>query len=76
MAGESRCGHRRIRTARWVNSAICLRVCYAMSGTDLAYGAICLRISYASSALAPSAYVCYARCCTDIEHGPTSVDGW
>eukprot|EP00961_Rhodomonas_salina_P267808 3618292-Rhodomonas_salina.1 len=32
-----------------VCSAICLRACYAMSGTDLAYGAICLRSCYAMS---------------------------
>eukprot|EP00961_Rhodomonas_salina_P210323 2839784-Rhodomonas_salina.2 len=27
----------------------CLRACYAMSGTDLAYGTVCLRVCYAIS---------------------------
>eukprot|EP00961_Rhodomonas_salina_P211617 2857511-Rhodomonas_salina.1 len=30
-----------------VTSAMCLRACYAMPGTDLAYGAMCLRAYYA-----------------------------
>eukprot|EP00961_Rhodomonas_salina_P304364 3941573-Rhodomonas_salina.6 len=29
--------------------AICLRACYAMSGTDIGYGAICLRACYGMS---------------------------
>eukprot|EP00961_Rhodomonas_salina_P174870 2358836-Rhodomonas_salina.4 len=34
---------------RRVDSAICLRACYAMSGTEIAYSAICLRACYAMS---------------------------
>eukprot|EP00961_Rhodomonas_salina_P076012 1020559-Rhodomonas_salina.1 len=32
-----------------VSSAIGLRACYAMSGTDILYGRICLRACYAVS---------------------------
>eukprot|EP00961_Rhodomonas_salina_P212327 2867045-Rhodomonas_salina.10 len=40
-----------------VGSAICLRACYAMSGTDLVYPAICLRACYAISGTTDLGYV-------------------
>eukprot|EP00961_Rhodomonas_salina_P062130 834044-Rhodomonas_salina.1 len=48
-----------ILTSRIV-CAIPLRVCYTMSGTDIAHGATCLR-------------VCYAMSGTDIAYGATRV---
>eukprot|EP00961_Rhodomonas_salina_P223757 3025635-Rhodomonas_salina.1 len=45
----------------WVNSAICLRACYAMSGTDIVYGAIYPRVCYAMSG-------CYAILGTELAY--------
>eukprot|EP00961_Rhodomonas_salina_P086560 1163875-Rhodomonas_salina.1 len=44
--------------------AICVRVCYAMSGTDIAYGATCVRVCYAMSATCLRA--CYAMSGTEM----------
>eukprot|EP00961_Rhodomonas_salina_P171017 2305774-Rhodomonas_salina.7 len=51
---------------------ISLRTCYAMSGTDLAYGAICLRACYAVSGTdvgdgATCLRACYAMSGTDLK---------
>eukprot|EP00961_Rhodomonas_salina_P304221 3941528-Rhodomonas_salina.4 len=43
-----------------VRPAICLRTCYAMSGTELAYAATCLR-------------ACYAVCVTELAYGATRI---
>eukprot|EP00961_Rhodomonas_salina_P081675 1098042-Rhodomonas_salina.1 len=42
-------GEQGARGAQEVNSAIGLRACYAMPGTDPAHGTICLRACYAAS---------------------------
>eukprot|EP00961_Rhodomonas_salina_P034079 458488-Rhodomonas_salina.7 len=48
-------GEEKLRGGAWegahafTRSAICLRLRYAMSGTDLAYSAICLRLRFAMS---------------------------
>eukprot|EP00961_Rhodomonas_salina_P090601 1218990-Rhodomonas_salina.2 len=46
LAGGARESARAIRACR-VSCAICLRTCYAMPGTGMAYRAICLRACYA-----------------------------
>eukprot|EP00961_Rhodomonas_salina_P139218 1873633-Rhodomonas_salina.1 len=61
-----------------VSSATCLRACYAMSGTDIAYGATCLRACYAVSGtdMAHGAVclgACYAMSGTDIAYGGTRL---
>eukprot|EP00961_Rhodomonas_salina_P170774 2302444-Rhodomonas_salina.2 len=60
-----------------VSPAVCLRGCYAMSGTDIARGAVCLRTCYAMSGtdIAHGAFClrgCYAMSGTERGYGGTS----
>eukprot|EP00961_Rhodomonas_salina_P014722 197497-Rhodomonas_salina.2 len=69
--------HRAICTP--VNSATRLCVCYAMSGTDIAYGATRLRACYAMSGAdlpygAIRLRACYAMCGTDIAYGAAEFE--
>eukprot|EP00961_Rhodomonas_salina_P167273 2254297-Rhodomonas_salina.3 len=58
---------------QWVGSAIFLRACCAMSGTDLGHGAIHLRTYYAvcSTDLAYDATTCYWMCGTELAYDAT-----
>eukprot|EP00961_Rhodomonas_salina_P032704 441000-Rhodomonas_salina.5 len=57
---------------RLVRPPICLRASYAVSGTDIAYGAICLRACYAMSACSASCLqACYPTSGTDLAYGAT-----
>eukprot|EP00961_Rhodomonas_salina_P105977 1427229-Rhodomonas_salina.2 len=58
---------RRILPRRKKRCAICLRACYAMSSTDLAYGT-----AYAATAIWLRAW--HAMCGTDLAYGATQAD--